>query len=258
MLESRLAIISDNLEKNGNVEVRMLSRELGVTEKTIRQDLAKMEKMGLLKRVHGGAVSNVKPTEDAFQNSKRMIAHKSKELIAHAAFEYIRKVGTFGQVFFIDAGTTNYEFARYLKDRSCTVITNDLLIASNLSTREVSVHLTGGQICNYINKYLVGPDAVETIRKHVASICFIGASSISINNGFMTQTNDDAAVKRAMIANSNFRICLADHLKFDKVSFTKFADIDEYDLIITDTATEEQIKAFEEKGVKMIVAAPQE
>lgn len=254
MLESRLAIISEKLEKYGNVEVKQLSREFGVTEKTIRHDLTRMEKMGLLKRVHGGAVSNIKQAEDAYLNSNRMIALKSKELIARAAFDYIRQVGTFGQVLFIDAGTTNYEFARYLKNQPSTIITNDLLIASNLSTRDGAIHLTGGQLCNNVNKYLVGPDAIDMIQKHAASICFVGAGGISLKDGFMTQTNEDAAVKRAMISRSDFSICLADHLKFDRMSFVKYADISDYDLIITDMATEEQIKAYEAMGVKILVA----
>lgn len=254
MLERRVAIISEKLEKYGNVEVKQLSKEFGVTDKTIRHDLTKMEKMGLLKRVHGGAVSNIKRAEDAYLNRDRLIAHKSKELIARAAFDYVREIGTFGQTFFIDAGTTNYEFAKYLKNLPCTVITNDLLIASNLSTRDGATHLTGGQIYNNVNKYLSGPDALDMIGKHAASICFVGAGSIDLKDGFMTQTNEDAAVKRAMISRSKFTICLADHLKFDRTAFVKYADIHECDLIITDMATEEQIRAYEAVGVKILVA----
>lgn len=254
MFENRIAVISEKIEKYGNVEVKQLSKEFGVTEKTIRQDLARMEKMGLLKKVHGGAVSNIKQAEDAYQNRNRLIAHSSKALIARAAYDYVLKRGALGQVFFIDAGTTTYEFSRYLKNQPSTVITNDLLIASNLSPRDGFTHLTGGQICNNVNKFLVGSDAIDMIHKHSASICFVGTSAISPQEGFMTQTYEDAAVKRAMISRADFSICLTDHAKFGRSSFVKFAGFEEVDLIITDSASEEQIRAYRARGIDIMVA----
>lgn len=255
MLEARLSLIAEKLEKNGNVEVRVLAKDLGVTEKTIRHDLIRMEKMGLLKRVHGGAVSNIRKAEDAYVNRARTISLPSKEQIARAAFDYISSFGLSGQVFYIDAGTTNYEFARYLKNSENIIITNDLLIASNLSVSDVTLHITGGRIFNNVNKYLVGSDALDMIRKHEASICFIGASSFGIKNGLMTLNNEDAEIKRAMMEHSKTIIVLADHTKIDKTSFVRFADISEVDIIITDEMDEQNRKSFEDKGVRIIVAA---
>ncbi len=255
MLEARLSLIAEKLEKNGNVEVRALAKDLGVTEKTIRHDLIRMEKMGLLKRVHGGAVSNIRKAEDAYVNRARTISLPSKERIARAAFDHISSFGLSGQVFYIDAGTTNYEFARYLKNSENIIITNDLLIASNLSVSDVTLHITGGRIFNNVNKYLVGSDALDMIRKHEASICFIGASSFGIENGLMTLNNEDAEIKRAMMEHSKTVIVLADHTKIDKTSFVRFADISEVDIIITDEMDEQHRKSFEGKGVRIVVAA---
>lgn len=255
MLESRLSKIMEKLEKSGNIEVKHLSQELGVTEKTIRHDLTKMEKMGLLKRVHGGAVPIIKQAEDAYANTARKISLHNKEQIARTAFEYVRQLADDRPIFYVDASTTNYEFVRYLKNLPITVITNDLLIASLLSVTNVTLHLTGGRILNNVNKYLIGPDAIDTINKHYADICFIGTSSISTKDGCMTYNNEDIAIKRAMLAHSKFSICLADHTKFENTSFVKFADISEINMIITDQATEEQVKAFEDFGVKILTAS---
>mgnify|MGYP002856456427 CR=1 FL=1 len=254
MLESRVTRIAEKLEKNGNVEVRQLASELNVTEKTIRHDLIKMERMGLLKRVHGGAISNIRKAEDAYANQARTISLKAKERIAAKAFEYIRSVTSTGEVLYIDAGTTNYEFARYLKNTENIIITNDLLIASNLSTSSVTLHITGGRIFNNVNKYLVGSDALDMIAKHDASFCFVGASSIDAEKGLMTLNNEDAEIKKAMIAHSKTVICLADHTKFANTSFARFADTEKIDLIITDSIEEEYRKKIEEKGVKVLIA----
>ena len=65
-----------------------------------------------------------------------------------------------------------------------TLITNDLLIVLKLSSLE---------------GHLVGADAIEMISCHVLSMCFIEANSISAQNGFMTHTDEDAQVKRAVL-----------------------------------------------------------
>lgn len=252
MLESRISIISEKLEKFGNVEVKQLSQEFQVSEKTIRADLTKMEKMGLLKRVHGGAVSTMKKSEDAYFNKYRTVALEEKEWIARMAFDFVRDFGTTGKVFFIDAGTTNYEFSKYFGNMSNTIITNDLLIASRISSMDIPVHMTGGQINNDVNKYLVGPDALHMIKSHFADICFLGASSIGLKQGLMTQTNEDAEVKKAMIAQSKKIVCMVDSSKFEKTSFVKFADIQEIDIIITDQISKQQIDDLACIGVKVI------
>lgn len=252
MLESRIALITEKLEKYRNVEVKQLSKEFNVSEKTIRLDLEKMEKMGLLKRVHGGAVSTIKQSEDAYFNKYRTIALKEKELIARTAFDFVRNYGTTGKVFFIDAGTTNYEFSKYFGSFESTIITNDLLIASKLSCLNIPIHITGGQINNDVNKYLIGPDAINMINRHFADICFLGATSIDISQGLMTQTNEDAEVKKAMISRSKIVVCMVDSTKFGKASFVKFADIKDVDIIITDHADQKQIDTLSKIGIKVL------
>ncbi len=255
MLESRISIISEKLEKYGSVEVKQLSEEFKVSQKTIRADLTKMEKMGLLKRVHGGAVSKLKQSEDAYFNKYRMVSLTEKELIARLAFDFVRDFGLAGNTFFIDAGTTNYEFAKYFGNMHNIIITNDLLIASKLSNVNISVHLTGGQIINEVNKYLIGSDAINMIKNHYADICFLGTNSISIDKGLMTQTFGDYEVKRSMMTQSKVIVCLADSSKFGKTSFVKFADIKDIDYIITDKINRQQIDEFAKQGVKVISAS---
>ena len=117
------------------------------------------------------------------------------------------------------------------------------------------LHLTGGTLSNNVNRYLVGIDAINMINNHFATLCFIGASSLNAETGFLTHTNEDAQVKKAIMARSARSVCLADHTKFQKTSFVKFAEPNDFDIIITDDKTPiDQIRAFEEKGVQVIVA----
>lgn len=256
MQKNRLSKIMEKLEKTGNVEVKQLSYELQVTEKTIRQDLIELEKKGMLKRVHGGAVQNLDRTESAYSDTMRSLCLRDKECIARAAFEYIRNIDSNRTVYFIDAGTTTYEFARLLRNLPySTVITNDLLIASCLYSMVGNLHITGGSLYYNVNRYLVGPDAIHMINNHWMSICFVGASSINAERGFMTFTNEDAQIKQTAIARSETTICLADHTKFGRHSFVKFADFKDVDILITDSdAPADQIQAIKQQGVTVIIA----
>jgi len=256
MLETRQTAILEELERKGNVEVKKLSRMLNVTEKTIRLDLIRMEKDGLLKRVHGGAVVNIRDAEDVISNPLRIANISCKEAIAKAAYDYIRTLDESSPVIYIDAGTTTFEFARLLKNfPNLTVITNDLLVAAKLSNYDGHLSVTGGVLSNNVNRYLTGSDTVDTIRKHPTSLCLIGASSLDVETGLYTHTDNDASVKKAAMSMSRKVVCLADHTKFNKISFVRFADMSEIDVIITDHQTpKEQIRLLEEKGIEVIVA----
>lgn len=102
--------------------------------------------------------------------------------------------------------------------------------------------------------YLVGADAIEMIVRHAFSMCFIGANSISAQNGFMTYTDEDAQLKRADLARSGKRICLADHTKFNRSSFVKFAGMEQMDILITDTIDLGTWCQFSEAGLRVIAA----
>ena len=124
---------------------------------------------------------------------------QSQGIDSQSSVHYYQHVAGEDQVVFIDAGTTNFEFARYLRNMPLTLITNDLLIVLKLSSLEGHLHVTGGKLANNVNRYLVGADAIEMISCHVLSMCFIEANSISAQNGFMTHTDEDAQVKRAVL-----------------------------------------------------------
>lgn len=213
-----------------------------------------MEKKGLLKRVHGGAVGINRQLEDAYASRSRIIGLKAKREIAKAVFIYYQHVAGEDQVVFIDAGTTNFEFARYLRNMPLTLITNDLMIVLKLSSLEGHLHVTGGKLANNVSRYLVGADAIKMISRQALSMYFIEANSISAQNGFMTHTDEDAQVKRAVLARSGKRICLADHTKFNRSSFVKYADMEQMDILITDTIDLGTRRQFSEAGLRVIAA----
>lgn len=247
MLVKRMQIISDKLEAQGNVDVKTLSKELKVTEKTIRQDLIKMEKMGLLERVHGGAVLKVDKNSIFPVKDRRKMHTVEKELIAKAAEECIED----GDIIILDNGTTTLELAKLIKKKRIIVITNDALIANELLFCEnITLYVTGGRLKRDSNYSFIGPDTERMLRYYNANKLFLGTSSINFEQGLMTFASEEAEVKKAMIKSAKEVIALVDYTKFNKLAFVTFADIHDINTIITDSRiSKEEIKRFEDEGI---------
>src|SRR5919108_3257518 len=157
--EERKQRILTTLRQKPAVRVTELERTLRVSAASIRRDLADLERTGLLKRTHGGAISArltaVEPSlaekEDRYQAEKIAIARLAAGLIHR------------GDTIFLDAGSTTRQIARELSHREgITVVTNALNIAWELSTSEVDLIVVGGQVRRGILSQ-VGPLAEHAI-----------------------------------------------------------------------------------------------
>lgn len=247
----RLEEISKILEREGSVDVNSLCEQFKVTGKTIRQDLNKLEKMGILERRHGGAVlkqngSRVFPIK---QRKQKNLEEKKK--IAKAAFKYIEE----RDIIILDGGSTNFELAKILGDKQIIVITNDLMIAGELHDKEnVTLYLTGGKLRREGVFTFLGRDAEKMVQKYNANKLFLGTSALDFEQGLMVFSAEEADIKRAMINSAKEVICLADYSKFHQLAFTSFASLDDLDILITDNRiTEADQKSLIRKKIKLEV-----
>lgn len=243
----RHEFILKQLERERSVKVSDLSELLGVTEKTIREDLEKLEEKGLLKRIHGGAVASSEG-EDALlpvqvPNTKYP-AEKAE--IAKRALAYIEE----GDVIALDGGSTTLEIARLLPGFPITVVTNDIYIIGELARKEhVRLVVPGG----YREKnLLVGPEAAAFIRKCNIHKAFMSASGIHPEFGLTIFTGVLLEMKRALIQSSATRYCVADHSKFGKSAIITFAALQEMEAVITDRGiTPEAAESYLSRGIRL-------
>lgn len=247
----RLEKIAEILEKEGSVDVNSLCEQFKVTGKTIRQDLIKLEEMGLLERHHGGAVlkqngSGVFPIK---QRKQKNLEEKKK--IAKAALKYIEE----RDIIILDGGSTNIELAKILGDKTIIVITNDLMIAGELHNKEnITLYLTGGKLRREGVFTLLGRDAERMIQKYNANKLFLGTSALDFKQGLMVLSAEEADIKRAMINSSKEVICLTDYSKFHQLAFTSFTSLDDLNVLITDNRiTEEDLKYLAKKKIRVEV-----
>jgi DeoR family fructose operon transcriptional repressor len=252
--EERQQAIAARVTSQGRASVAELAQVYAVTTETVRRDLAVLDRAGVLRRVHGGAVPAralhlVEPSVD--QRESTRAGHK--QAIAHAAAEFIPQAGS--SVLF-DAGTTTARLAALLpSDRDLLVVTNSVPIAARSATMgPVSLQLLGGRVRG-LTQAAVGGQAVATLESLRIDVAFIGANGITPRHGLSTPDPDEAAVKRAMVGCANFVVVVADSSKVGREDLVSFAPIDAIDVLVTDSELRPADHAvLTERGVEVITA----
>lgn len=232
--------ILEMIQLNGSMTVAELAKETSVSIPTIRRDLLKLERLGLVSRTHGGAVSVERGTSfEPLYWHKRRVNMAEKERIAKRAASLVKE----GETLMLDSGSTTFCLARELHaKRNITVITNDLLIANELGRDpRVSVLVLGGAVrAGYFS--IVGGFTEEMLRQLSVDKAFLGADAVHPERGVTNATQEEVPIKRLMIQASKQAYLLADHSKFGSARLCKVADLDCFAGIITDTGIDPSMK----------------
>ncbi len=227
------------LQQEGQLSVRVCSDTLGVSEVTIRNDLAVLEREGLLQRTWGGAMlrQQLRP-EGAFMT--RLQEHRAeKERIAVAAAQRVHDHDTI----FLDASTTAYYIAQQLKERqNLTVITNGMYTALELGPiPTITTIVTGGQVRDDTGS-LVGTLSAEMLAKLHVGKGFFSARGLTLTHGLMESTIVEGQLKELMIKHVDQVFAVLDASKIGRTSLTAFCPVAAIGCLIT-AGTEAQRKA---------------
>jgi DeoR family fructose operon transcriptional repressor len=250
-VEERRNKILEILRQSGRLKVDELASGLGVSKVTIRQDLERLEKQGLLRRAHGGAILESRVGFERPFQVEETAFKPEKERIGIAAAGLIKA----GETVILDVGTTVTAAARQLKNHpELTVITNALNIALLFEeSPQINVLVTGGtlrpQQHSLVNPY--GKLLLEQIR---ADVALIGVNGVSAVYGISNVNVAEAEMKQLFIKAAVRRIVLADSGKIGKVGFARFAAISDIDHLITDDqADPEELAKLRKLGLSIQV-----
>jgi DeoR family fructose operon transcriptional repressor len=225
--EERKIQILEILETAERVEVSGLARRFKVSEDTIRRDLRDLENQGLILKTHGGAMKHVAAPK-SFENRLEH-ASKFKSSIGQAAADLVEE----GDCLLIDSGTTALSLARSLKVSKAKILTNSLEVAHVIAaTSSFELIVLGGRWDSL--HQLVGAVTVEQLARYRVDKVFLGMPGLDIKNGITVPSEEEAAVKRAMIQIGQQVIGLADHTKLGEVAFAYVAPASVIDILVTD------------------------
>ena len=251
----RVNSILTALQEHGSIAVEEMAEQLSVTVVTIRRDLGLLEKQGLLRRTHGGAVSIEPLFYEPFKNDRTFQEHlekmaNEKRRIGRAAASLVAH----GETIAITPGTTTAEIIRGLPLNSqIAVVTNTANIAMELSKRkDVRVFVTGGDLHGDWFS-LVGPSAIRSLDNRLIHTVFVGADGIDPRWGVSCFDSDEAELNNAMVRQSRRHIAVVDHTKLNVVASFRICETTALQTLITDVgATDEMIKPFQELGIEVL------
>lgn len=239
-LEFRHRYILEQIDRRGSVSVIELAAALEVSEMTIRRDLNELEKVGMIRRIHGGAVSargrSYEPPLALRSTKNRAI----KQLLGKYASEMILE----GDSISLDVGSTTYEIAMNLENKhNITLVTPSIPIANLFFDRhDVRLILPGG-IVRPGESSMVGELAQRNLEMLFVDRLFLGMAAIDSQVGLTEYNMDDAAIKKMMIRNAKEVVLVLDSSKFEKTAFAFVAPTSALHHLITNEQPPEPLMA---------------
>ena len=246
----RRAVILEALRQDGRVVASELSARFGVSEDTVRRDLRELADEGLLQRVYGGAVPK-SPVSPAFAR-RRHESLPAKSAIGEAWARFVRD----GQVVLFDGGTTPLEVATHLPhERRVTVVTHSLPVATALAEHpHAHVVVVGGSLWKE-SLVVVGATTAEAYRRVRADLCVLGTASVHPALGVGVLNQEEAEVKRAMVAGAAEVMLVATGEKLNTSAPFVVGPASLVTRLVTDAgAADEAVRAYREAGVEVVRA----
>ena len=248
----RRTLILEQIHSQGQVNVSDLSKDFGVSEVTIRNDLNQLEQKRAVIRARGGAIKPTRVGVDFELSDKDKINFQEKQRIGERAAQLVED----GDTIIIDSGTTTQELANHL-DRvtNLAVITNALNIAMKLSeNKNINVIVPGG----FLRKQslsLVGTPAEKGFRGYYCDKLFLGVDGLDVHYGLSTPNVEEAHLNQVMIEHSRQVILLSDSSKFLRKSLAFICPLSSIDILVTDDQIEvEDQQQLESSGVQVLAA----
>jgi DeoR/GlpR family transcriptional regulator of sugar metabolism len=258
LAESRRTAIAEALRSSGSVSVAELEARFGISPMTARRDLAELERQGIARRTHGGAVlPAIAAHEDSFaQRLER--ESDSKRALADAALSMIAP----RQTIFIDSSSTSYFVARRLVDEglALTVITNSVPVMELIAAGErPNVELIGvGGTFRKLTRSYVGPYAVRTVLGHFADLLFLSVKGITAGGAMTDPDPLEAEVKRAMISHAERRVLLVDRTKLSARGLSAIGGVGEVSDVLTHGVPADELAVLRAPGVTVRAVDPEQ
>ena len=249
--EERHQLILETLIKQESAQVSDLAALLEVSAVTIRKDLTELEGDNKLYRSHGKAILINPYINNRSVNEKEKLATEEKNNIGKMAAELITKDDSI----IIASGTTVHALARNIKPiNKLTVVSASLQVSEILANNEAIDIIQLGGTLRHSSNSVVGKYAEQILSSFSCSKLFLGVDGIDVDFGLTTTDMREADLNKEMMRTAQKTIVLADSTKFRRRGFSKIANIEDVDIIITDSGISEALaQRIEEIGVELII-----
>ncbi|HDB4161326.1 TPA: DeoR/GlpR transcriptional regulator [Staphylococcus aureus] len=241
--EKRHELILEELSHKDFLTLQELIDRTGCSASTIRRDLSKLQQLGKLQRVHGGAMLKENRMVEANLTEKLATNLDEKKMIAKIAANQIND----NECLFIDAGSSTLELIKYIQAKDIIVVTNGLTHVEALLKKGIKTIMLGGQVKEN-TLATIGSSAMEILRRYCFDKAFIGMNGLDIELGLTTPDEQEALVKQTAMSLANQSFVLIDHSKFNKVYFAPVPLLESTTIITSEKAlNQESLKEYQQK-----------
>jgi DeoR family transcriptional regulator, deoxyribose operon repressor len=242
--DNRIREIVNLVKQNRHVEIKELKERLDVSEMTIRRDLSQLANDNVVKLIPGGAVIRqaVEPDEEKYQISHEGRIHtREKVAIGQKACALIEP----DDAIILDIGSTTEYVAKLLREDVpltvlCCTINN---LVEVYRKKNCNIIFPGGYL--HANELMFeSPEGIELIRRTRADKAFVSAAGVHAELGITTVYPYELETKRAILHSARSRILLADSSKFGNTRSVYFADLKDFNVVITDSGIPDEYRAL--------------
>ena len=227
-----------------SVPVSELAAQVDVSNVTLRNDLIHLEQQGVCKRLFGKVVACNGSADLSHHASPRQ---DEKERIGKYAATLIQP----GDSVLFYAGTTARQVARFANPGTEFIaVTNSLYTALELQKLpNARVIVLGGSLNTKLSATF-GLQTIQQIREFNLDKLFLSVDGIDAKMGITNAMPFESEINQVIMACARQTIVVADHTKVGNVSFVQMGNIDQVDILVTDTAADpEAIAQLREAGV---------
>jgi DeoR family deoxyribose operon repressor len=253
---NRVNYLLNRLSIDGFSSIKELSKKLEVSEMTIRRDLRELSKSNIVTLIPGGAILKKNSLID--KDEEKYLIQAAESLMLEEKIKISRKAASLiepNDVIVIDTGSTTENLPKFIRENMpLTVICYALNILFNVYENKNWKLIFPGGYFHGDTLMLESPEGIEMIKRIRANKSFISAAGVSEKLGVTCATAYEKETKRVVIESSDKKILLVDSTKFGKIKISHFADLTDFDIIITDTGiSKEFVNIIKNIGIKLYI-----
>jgi len=247
----RQQLILDQVTDSGFVTLNSLREQTAASLPTLRRDVNQLAELGKVLRCHGGVKELPDREPGKLAGAKFEFSNTVKLLEKQAIAAYAASLVDDGDSIIINGGSTTFQMVHYLKTTRLDVLTNSLFVANYMFEHSLSrLHVPGGEI--YRDQHLIlSPFEDGTIRNFHASKMFVGAQAVRKSGALEVDPRLIQSERKLMRQAEQLILCV-DSSKFDQPGSLILAELDAFDLIITDDRLSTEAQAWlKDSGASM-------
>jgi len=248
------------LKNKKMVSVKQISEDLKVTKMTIYRDIEILKEKGIVKNINGVVIYEDKNSDEEFKirngitydlptESNRHIKEKNK--IAEYAVNLLED----GDTIYIDSGSTMELLSRLIpENKNIVVACHAFYVLANIQMKKGCDIIFAGGYYQRDTSVFESEEAVQLLKKVRINKAFFAAGGVDADLGVTCANPYVLNIKRTVLESSLSKILLVDSSKFETLKKVYYANINEFDTIITDNGiSETKIEKIKKSGIKLII-----